>query len=83
MGLTMFASLVVENRKCREEWVDIAIPLFVWGASAGGLGSLVRSLFDSVLSPQLSIVIARFDLGGDDPTDTLLVREKAHSAGRF
>ena len=41
MGFTMFATLVVENSKCREEWVNIVAPLILWGASAGGLGSLV------------------------------------------
>jgi len=45
MGFTMLVSLMVENSKCREEWVGIAITLLIWGAGAGGLGSL----FDSIL----------------------------------
>jgi uncharacterized protein (TIGR00297 family) len=44
MGVTLLASLVVESSKCREGWADIAIPLVVWGAAAGGLGSLVGCL---------------------------------------
>jgi len=49
MGITMFASLVVENSKCREEWVDIGIPLLLWGASAGGFGSLVDSFLGATI----------------------------------
>jgi hypothetical protein len=41
MGLTMLVSLVIENSRCREDWAINAFPLLVWGASAGGFGSLV------------------------------------------
>jgi hypothetical protein len=81
MGFTMFTSLMIENGKCREEWVDVAIPLLVWGASAGGFGSLVCLLIGPVLSKRLSFVAARFNLGGNHTTDTLLLRDEAHSAG--
>lgn len=45
MGATMLACLLVESSKCREGWTDITISLLVWGAAAGGFGSLV-SHFD-------------------------------------
>lgn len=80
MGLTMFTSLVLENSKCRAEWADIAIPLLIWGASAGGFGSLVRLSLDSVLLPWLSFGAARFDLRCDDTKNTILFREKADFA---
>lgn len=57
MGFTMFATLVVENSKCREEWVNIVAPLILWGASAGGLGSLVCFSLSSDISRQLSFVV--------------------------
>lgn len=41
MGTALFASLIAENVKCREQWAEIVIPLLAWGAVAGGLGSLV------------------------------------------
>jgi hypothetical protein len=76
----MFTSLVLENSKCRAEWADIVIPLLIWGASAGGFGSLVCLLLDSVLLPWLSFGAARFNLGCDDTTNTILFREKEDSA---
>jgi len=63
MGFAMFASLIVENSRCREEWVDIAIPLLMWGAIAGGFGSLVWLTLGLGLSPKLSFVAARSILG--------------------
>jgi len=48
MGFTMLVSLMVENSKCREEWVGIAITLLIWGAGAGGLGSLVHFTLEPV-----------------------------------
>ncbi|KIM87712.1 hypothetical protein PILCRDRAFT_3476 [Piloderma croceum F 1598] len=49
MGFTMFAALIVENSRCREEWVDITIPLLMWGASAGGFGSLLDSILGATI----------------------------------
>jgi len=49
MGFTMFTSLMIENGKCREEWVDVAIPLLVWGGSAGGFGSLLDSILGATI----------------------------------
>jgi hypothetical protein len=48
MGFTMLVSLMAENSKCREEWVEIAITLLIWGAGAGGLGSLVHFTLEPV-----------------------------------
>ena len=44
MGLTLAASLVVESSACRARWLDVIVPLVVWGTAAGGLGSLVSSM---------------------------------------
>jgi uncharacterized membrane protein len=43
IGFTLAASLILESSKCREQWIDIVIVLFVWGTIAGGLGSLVSA----------------------------------------
>ncbi|KAH7923580.1 hypothetical protein BV22DRAFT_1015152 [Leucogyrophana mollusca] len=49
MGLTLFVSLIVGNRTCRGEWVDILVPLATWGTAAGGLGSLLDSLMGATI----------------------------------
>lgn len=41
MGLTMSLSLIWQSGACRVEWLNVALPLVVWGTLAGGLGSLV------------------------------------------
>lgn len=81
MGFTMFASLIMENSRCREEWVDITIPLLMWGASAGGFGSLVWLALGSDLSPKVSFVAARFNFRSNYSTDVLLLGDKAHFSG--
>jgi hypothetical protein len=83
MGFAMFASLIVENSRCREEWVDIGIPLLMWGATAGGFGSLVWLTLGLGLLPKLSFVAARFNFRSDDSTDALLLGDKAHFAGPY
>ena len=45
MGLTLAITLAIENTVCRQNWVSELIPLLFWGATAGGIGSLVRSPF--------------------------------------
>lgn len=42
MGLTLAITLAIENDVCRRNWVTELIPLLLWGAAAGGIGSLVR-----------------------------------------
>jgi len=41
MGLTLATTLAIENTVCRQNWVTELVPLLLWGAAAGGLGSLV------------------------------------------
>jgi uncharacterized protein (TIGR00297 family) len=43
MGLTLAATLAIENPVCRQNWVTELVPLLLWGTAAGGLGSLVGS----------------------------------------
>jgi len=50
MGFTMLVSLMVENSKCREEWVGIAITLLILGCRCSGLGSLVHFTLEPVLA---------------------------------
>jgi uncharacterized membrane protein len=46
MGWTMWATLSVENAACRDQTGDLFLLLLGWGAVAGGLGSLVRTIRD-------------------------------------
>ena len=48
MGLTLAASLLVESSACRARWLDVIVPLVAWGTVAGGLGSLVSSMYSFV-----------------------------------
>jgi uncharacterized protein (TIGR00297 family) len=41
VGLAIATSLILENSKCREQWLSILVDLLFWGTIAGGLGSLV------------------------------------------
>ena len=41
MGLTIAVTLIAQSTACRVQWQDILFPLLLWGAFAGGFGSLV------------------------------------------
>jgi len=49
MGLTLATSLIFENSRCKEQWVDVLVPLVAWGTAAGGLGSMVDSLLGATI----------------------------------
>ncbi|EGO23091.1 hypothetical protein SERLADRAFT_471800 [Serpula lacrymans var. lacrymans S7.9] len=49
MGFVLFASLVLENSKCRQVWGDILVPLVLWGTMAGGMGSMLDSFLGATL----------------------------------
>ena len=49
MGLTFAASLILENSRCTDHWVDVLIPLVAWGTAAGGLGSMVDSFLGATI----------------------------------
>ncbi|KIM64503.1 hypothetical protein SCLCIDRAFT_1213330 [Scleroderma citrinum Foug A] len=49
IGLTLFTSLVVENRACRAEWADILPSLMFWGTVAGLFGSMLDTLLGATL----------------------------------
>ena len=49
MGFTFASSLILENLKCREDWIGTIVALSVLGAAAGGLGSLVSLLKDGTI----------------------------------
>ncbi|KAG9312607.1 integral membrane protein DUF92-domain-containing protein [Chiua virens] len=49
IGLTQFASLVVENSVCRAEWATLLPTLLGWGGAAGILGSMLDSLLGATL----------------------------------
>ncbi|KAI6017853.1 integral membrane protein DUF92-domain-containing protein [Pisolithus marmoratus] len=49
VGLTIFASLVVENSACRAEWMGILPSLVLWGTVAGLLGSMLDSFLGATL----------------------------------
>ncbi|KAI6144307.1 integral membrane protein DUF92-domain-containing protein [Pisolithus tinctorius] len=49
VGLTLFASLVVENRVCRADWMGILPSLVLWGTAAGVLGSMLDSFLGATI----------------------------------
>jgi uncharacterized membrane protein len=49
MGLTLAASLILDNKRCREDWVGVLAPLAAWGTAAGGIGSMVDSLLGATI----------------------------------
>lgn len=49
MGLTLAMSLILENNRCRDHWVEVLIPLVGWGTVAGGLGSMVDSVLGATI----------------------------------
>lgn len=49
VGLTLFTSLVVENRVCRADWMGILPSLVLWGTAAGVLGSMLDSFLGATI----------------------------------
>ncbi|KAI9069418.1 hypothetical protein FKP32DRAFT_1559649 [Trametes sanguinea] len=49
MGVTMAVSLLVQSTACRSAWMDVLLPLVLWGTAAGGFGSLLDSLLGATL----------------------------------
>ncbi|CDO75033.1 hypothetical protein BN946_scf184640.g8 [Trametes cinnabarina] len=49
MGMTMAVSLLVQSTACRLVWIDVVLPLVIWGTVAGGVGSLLDSLLGATL----------------------------------
>ncbi|KAF9788399.1 integral membrane protein DUF92-domain-containing protein [Thelephora terrestris] len=49
MGLTLAITLAIENAVCRRNWVTELVPLLLWGAAAGGIGSLVDSFLGATV----------------------------------
>jgi len=49
MGLTLAITLAIENPVCRQDWVTELVPLLLWGAAAGGLGSLIDSFLGATV----------------------------------
>lgn len=53
MGVSMSLSLLVQSSRCRNDWTSVVGQLVMWGAAAGGAGSLVsvhlQSQMDGVL----------------------------------
>jgi hypothetical protein len=62
VGLAIATSLILENTKCREQWLTILVDLLFWGTIAGGLGSLVSSSAIAIQS-QYNIISDRLLLG--------------------
>lgn len=44
MGLVLAVSLLIQVPACRSQFYDVILALSMWGAIAGGLGSLVRNM---------------------------------------
>ncbi|PIL33250.1 hypothetical protein GSI_04700 [Ganoderma sinense ZZ0214-1] len=49
MGLTIAATLIVQSTSCRVQWQAVLFPLLLWGAFAGGFGSLLDSLLGATV----------------------------------
>lgn len=49
VGLTLFASLVIENGACRADWMGILPSLILWGTAAGVLGSMLDSFLGATV----------------------------------
>jgi uncharacterized membrane protein len=85
MGWTMWAALSVENAVCRDQTGDLFLLLLGWGAIAGGLGSLVRTLFLLIIGTRAVLTLFRF--GGNTArlapwrhvaTDAIFEHEQTH-----
>ena len=61
MGVTVAATLILENSRCRQSWFQVAAELLLWGTLAGGIGSLVCTSAWSIGSIVLILAITKLD----------------------